>query len=142
MLAVLLLTAAAYTRQTYLLAAPLAGFVYVWARGERFRALLFAVLLGSLVLAIFAVLVVTTQGGIFFHIITANVNTLNGSTIQFYLDELKQHLPIFFALAALYLLIGAIWGRPAWWTDRALQPGRGRCGADDQQGWLRRELPV
>ncbi len=114
MLAVLLLTAAAYTRQTYLLAAPLAAFAYVWVRGERFRALLFAVMFGVAVLAIFAVLLVATRGGIFFHIITANVNALNPGLIQHYAAELAQNFPIFIAIAVIYLIIGARFGRPAW----------------------------
>jgi 4-amino-4-deoxy-L-arabinose transferase-like glycosyltransferase len=114
-LAVLLLTAAAYTRQTYLLAAPLAGFAYVWGRGERFRALLFAVLLGCAVLGIFATMMVATRGGIFTHIITANVNTLNSGTLQHYVDELLANLPIFLAAGVVYLVLGLIRGRPAWW---------------------------
>ncbi len=115
MLAVLLLTAAAYTRQTYLLAAPLAGFAYLWGRGERLRALAFALLLGCVVLGIFAVLMVTTQGGIFIHIITANVNLLNPGTLQHYVDELLQHFPIFLAAGVAYLLAGAVGSRAAWW---------------------------
>jgi hypothetical protein len=114
-LGVLLLTAAAYTRQTYLLAAPLAAFVYVWGRGERFRALLFALLFGCVVLGLFAALIVVTQGGIFFHIITANVNALDSSIIETYWMELSHYLSIFLAGGALYLIIGAIFGRPAWW---------------------------
>lgn len=114
-LAVALLAAAAYTRQTYLLAAPLAGFAYVWGRGERWRALGFAVLLGCVVLGIFAVLMVATDGGIFTHIITANVNLLNPNTLQHYVDELMQHFPIFLVAGVVYLVVGAIWGRPAWW---------------------------
>lgn len=114
-LAVLLLTAAAYTRQTYLLAAPLAGFAYVWGRGERLRALGFAVLLGCVVLGIFAVLMVTTDGGIFTHIITANVNALNSGTLQHYVDELWANFPIFLVGGVVYLVLGLFVGRPAWW---------------------------
>ena len=96
-LAVLLLTAAAYTRQTYLLAAPLAGFVYVWGRGERFGRWRSRVLLGCVVLGLFAVVLVATQGGIFFHIITANVNALNPDLITHYLNELTLNFPILLA---------------------------------------------
>ncbi len=113
-LAVLLLTAAAYTRQTSLLAAPLAGFVYVWGRGERFRALAFAVLLGCVVLGIFAIVLVDTQGGIFFHIITANVNALNPDLITHYVNELTINFPILLAAGAIYLIVGLIFGRPAY----------------------------
>jgi len=114
-LAVLLLTAAAYTRQTYLLTAPLAGFIYVWSRGERFKAVMFALLLGCVVLAIFAVVLVATRGGIFFHIITANVNALNPDLITHYVNELTQNFPILLAAGAIYLILGAIFGRPAYW---------------------------
>ncbi|MEO8393653.1 MAG: hypothetical protein ABI700_11745 [Chloroflexota bacterium] len=114
-LAVLLLTAAAYTRQTYLLAAPLAGFVYVWGRGERFKALAFAVLLGCVVLGLFALVLVDTRGGIFFHIITANVNALNPDLITHYVNELTLNFPILLAAGGIYLIGGLIFGRPAYW---------------------------
>ena len=111
---VLLLTAAAYTRQTYLLAAPFAAFVYIWGRGERFRALLFAVLFGCVVMGLFAVLTVATQGGIFFHIITANVNALNPDLISHYGDEVLRYFPVLIAAGVIYLVIGAVFGRRAW----------------------------
>jgi hypothetical protein len=113
--AVLLLTAAAYTRQTYLLAAPLGAFIYIWGRRERFRALLFAVTFGSLVLGIFAVLLVATRGGIFTHVITANVNDLNPDLITHYLNELLLNFPIFLGAGAVYLIVGLVLGRPGYW---------------------------
>ncbi len=115
-LAVLLMTAAAYTRQTYLLAAPLAAVGWMWGKRERFGAAAFAVLYGCVVLGVFALLLVATRGGIFFHIITANVNALDANLIQHYLDEVGQNLPIFLAGGALYFIIGIAWGHPvAWW---------------------------
>ena len=114
-LAVLLFTAAAYTRQTYLLAAPLAAFVYMWAQGERFRALAFAVLLGCVVLGLFAIILVGTQGGIFFHIVTANVNALNPDLITHYLNEVTVNFPILLSAGGIYLILGLIFGRPAYW---------------------------
>lgn len=113
--AVLLLTAAVYTRQTYLLAAPLGAFVYVWAQRERFRALLFAVTFGSVVLGIFAVLLVATRGGIFTHVITANVNDLNPDLITHYVNELVANFLIFLGAGALYLVVGLFIGRPGYW---------------------------
>ncbi len=110
----LLLTAAAYTRQTYLLAAPLAAFAYIWGRGERFRALLFAVLFGCAITGIFVVLTVATGGGIFFHIVTANVNALNPDLIIHYGDEMLRSFPLLIAGGAIYLVIGVIFGRRAW----------------------------
>ena len=113
---VLLLTAAAYTRQTYLLAAPLAAFAYIWGRGERFRALLFAVLFGCMVTGIFAVLTVATQGGIFFHVVTANVNAL-----QSRLDH-----PLRRRSAALFPAADRGRARSTSWSARSSGGGRGR----------------
>lgn len=115
LLAALLMSAAAFTRQTYLLAAPLAAFAYLWGRGERFHALGFAVLIGCVVLGVFAVLLVATQGGIFTHIITANVNALDSTLVTHYLDEVRANFPVFLAAGGLYLILGLLWGRPAWW---------------------------
>lgn len=114
-LAALLLSAAAYTRQTYLLAAPLAAFGWLWGRGERFGAAAFAVLMGCIVLGVFAVLMVATQGGIFYHVITANVNALDPEIIQTYWMELSHYLPAFLIAVVAYLALGALFGRPAWW---------------------------
>ena len=66
-------------------------------------------------LGIFAVVLVATQGGIFFHIITANVNALNPDLITHYLDELWQNFPILLVAGGIYLVGGAIFGRPAYW---------------------------
>lgn len=117
--AALLLSLAAYTRQTYLLAAPLAAFAWLWARTNVTRALGFGVLVGSLVIGVFAMLVVATQGGIFFHIVTANVNRLDFALVEYYINEIAQALPIFLIGAGAYLLIGAAAGRPAWWLIAA-----------------------
>ena len=114
-LGVLLLAAAAYTRQTYLLAAPLAAFAYLWGQGVRWRALGFAVLFGCVVLGVFALLMVATRGGIFYHVITANVNALDAALISHYVDELRANFPILLAAGGLYLIVGLFGGRPAWW---------------------------
>lgn len=111
----LLLTAAAYTRQTYLLAAPLAAFAWLWGSRERARALLFIVCFGSLVLAAAVVLIVATRGGFFYHIITANINALDQNLVTHYLNEMARHLPIFLGAAVLYLFLGALAGRRMWW---------------------------
>lgn len=115
LVAALFLTAAAFTRQTYLLAAPLAAFAWLWGSRERARALLFIVCLGCLVLAAAAVLVVMTRGGFFYHIITANINALDEQLVAYYLDEMARHLPIFLAATVGYFIIGALAGRRAWW---------------------------
>ncbi len=75
-LSILLLTAAVYTRQSYLLAAPLALVPWL-ATWNRRRAGLFAVALGILVISIFVFLNWKTAGGFFFHVVVANANRLD-----------------------------------------------------------------
>lgn len=114
---VILLACAAYTRQTYLLAAPFAAVVWLWSAKERTHALLFGVYFAALVLGVFAVLTALTGGGVFFHVITANVNALDSALAQYYLDEMVEHLPIFLAAAALALVLGVALGRRLWWLS-------------------------
>jgi hypothetical protein len=105
---ILLLASAAYTRQTYLLAAPLASVIWLWRVAGFKRALAFGAWLASLVLAIFAVLLVTTEGGVFYHLITANVNPLDGAILQFYADEVVRALPVLLACGGALLILGLI----------------------------------
>lgn len=107
-LSMLLLACAAYTRQTYLLAAPLAAVLWLWRAGGFQRALAFGAWLASLVLTIFAALLVTTEGGVFYHLITANVNPLDGAILQFYADEVARALPLLLGCGSLLLVIGLI----------------------------------
>ena len=113
--AAILMTAAAFTRQTYLLAAPLAAFLWLWGSGHRYRALSFGVVFGSLVLGVFAVLLVWTQGGIWFHIITANVNALDPEILNTYINEIVPNFPVFLVGGVLFLLGGLIGRQPSWW---------------------------
>lgn len=103
-LAILFLALAAYTRQTYLLAAPLAAFVWLWGVRQRISALALAAWLAAVVLAVFAVLLVVTRGGLFFHLITANLNALNADLVRFYAEEMARTLPILLGAGALTLL--------------------------------------
>jgi len=121
--AVVLLTAAIYTRQTYALAAPLGVFVWLWARMNIYRALVFAVGVGGLVLALFILMLVATEGGFFTHLITANVNPLDSTILTFYVDEITVHLPIFLVGGALCLTLGALVARPGWWLIAAYSVG-------------------
>ena len=111
---IVLLAAAAYTRQTYLLAAPLAAFAWLVGNKLGGRGLIFAAYFAALVTVVFAALTAITEGGIFFHIITANVNTLDPGIIGYYAAELGAHLPIFLALGGLMLIIGLIVDRRTW----------------------------
>jgi hypothetical protein len=76
----LFLLAAIFTRQSYLLAAPLAVVVHL-ATGNWRRALFFALALGISVLAIGGILCWRTEGGFFIHTIVANANTFMPSLV-------------------------------------------------------------
>jgi hypothetical protein len=94
----LLLVAAIYTRQSYALAAPLAGFVWLLTRDWK-QALRLAGLVGGLSLILFLILNVGTGGGFYFNVVTANVN-------EFRIDNLKYHWNEFRDAALILLLIG------------------------------------
>ena len=95
----LLLTAAAYTRQSYALAAPFAAFVWLWAETGLRRALTLAALVGGLGGALFLALNAATRGGFYFNIVTANVN-------EFGMERLRWNLEQFWDAAPLLTVLG------------------------------------
>ena len=97
-LAGLLLVAAIYTRQSYALAAPLAGFVWLLVRDWK-PAIKFAGLVGGSSLMLFLILNAWTQGGFYYNIVTANVN-------EFRIDQLEYHWNRFRDTGLILLLIG------------------------------------
>ncbi|MBN2394026.1 MAG: glycosyltransferase family 39 protein [Anaerolineae bacterium] len=115
-----LLTAAIYTRQSYGLAAPLAAFVWVWARRGWRAAFALAGMVGAIGLSLFAILNLATGGGFFFNIVTANVNPFNVDTVTRYVREMRGLAPILLIFCAV--LIFAIPAR-----------ARGKLGRAD--GW-------
>lgn len=96
--AALLLVASIYTRQSYALAAPLAGFVWLLARDWK-QAFRFAGWVSGLSLILFIILNVWTRGGFYFNIVTANVN-------EFKMDQLEYHWNEFRNAALILLLFG------------------------------------
>ncbi len=72
-LAVIFMIAAIYTRQTYILAAPVAGMVWLWQK-DRQRALVFVGSLILITLMIFLALNTLTHGGFYLHVVVANMN--------------------------------------------------------------------
>jgi hypothetical protein len=72
--AALLACLAIFTKQTYVVAAPVTAFVWLWCGGHRRAAWRFVALVGGAVAAAFAFLDVYTHGGFFVHVIRANAN--------------------------------------------------------------------
>lgn len=68
-----LLVAAIFTRQSSLLAAPVAAFCLLWGSDRR-KALALAGIVAFLTLAVFLILNTASQGGFYLHTIVANVN--------------------------------------------------------------------
>jgi hypothetical protein len=72
-LACLCFLASAFTRQTYILAGPLAGFVWLWHHNPR-RGLAFATLFVCSGLLIFGLINTMTNGGFYNNIVFANIS--------------------------------------------------------------------
>jgi len=96
----LLLVAAICTRQSYGLAAPLAAFVWLWTQDRR-QALKLAGLVGGISLILFFALNVTTRGGFFYNIVTANVN-------EFDIETVKRIWRDLWRAASILLIIGGV----------------------------------
>ncbi len=105
----LLLVAAIYTRQSYGLAAPLAACVWTWRRHGWRRAVVLAGIVASVSLALLLVLNLTTQGGFFFNIVTANVNPFHLEKLLDFWRGLRETLPILLGLGTLGIGVTA-WG--------------------------------
>ncbi|MBW4437554.1 MAG: glycosyltransferase family 39 protein [Pleurocapsa minor GSE-CHR-MK-17-07R] len=107
-LGALLIALSAATRQSYLLAAPLAAFVFLLMTVGAYRAFYFVVWLGLLILLPFAVALVWTEGGIWFHLVTANTNALSSVSIEKYAAEIALTMPVLLGMGLLFLLFGWI----------------------------------
>ena len=103
--AALLLTLSVYTRQSYLLAAPVAAFAYLAAASRR-RALVFALVFAGLVSAVYLALDRTTAGGFSLHVITANVNEFSVPRLARLAREFVALLPVLVAASAAFATLG------------------------------------
>jgi hypothetical protein len=65
--------ASAFTRQTYLLSGPLAGFAWLW-HDNRKRALIFLSCFGVIGILLFGMVNAITHGGFYMNIVVANIN--------------------------------------------------------------------
>jgi 4-amino-4-deoxy-L-arabinose transferase-like glycosyltransferase len=102
-----LLTAAVYTRQTYVLAAPLAAFAWLVAQeGNRRRGTTLAALVVGTGGSVLCIVNLATDGGFLFHTFTANVNAYRVDRLVRYLRELAFLLPVFLFLGAAFVVAG------------------------------------
>lgn len=95
---------AIYTRQSYALAAPLAGFMYLVFKDWK-RAIVLTGLVGGGVLCIFIIINLITAGGFFFNIVTANVNPFDIERVIYNFRNFFSSAPILLLLAAAGLLL-------------------------------------
>jgi len=101
-----LLVGAVFTRQSYGLAAPLAAFVWLWARAGWRRALLLAAVAAVLGGALLLLLVLTTGGGFWTHIVSANVNAFDFNRVGDRANEVARFAPVMLAGGLAVLLLG------------------------------------
>ncbi len=88
-----------FTRQSYLLAGPLAGFVWLW-NCNRKRAMIFIITLATTGLVAFGILNGLSHGGFYMNIVTANLNRNNPDNAVYMAKQL-------FSIWLVILLIGA-----------------------------------
>ncbi|HMN61372.1 MAG TPA: hypothetical protein PJ988_13450, partial [Anaerolinea sp.] len=103
-LGALLLVAAVFTRQTFLLAAPLAVFVWLLFSDWR-QALRLVLWVGGGVLLLGLLLQVLTRGGFFLNIVGANVNQFGLPRLRDAGMRIWHDLPVLIILAAGSLLL-------------------------------------
>ncbi len=112
-----LMVAAAYTKQSYALSAPLAAFAWLLSQRQVRRAFLLVGMVGAAGVALFGLLTLVTGGSFFFNVITANTNPFRWEQVQNTFDDLKHRLPLMLIGSGLSVLIG-LWGRtrPRTWV--------------------------
>ena len=96
---------AAFTRQSFGFAAPLAASIWLFTRDKRQLPLLILMYsLGGLIL--FGLINWLTKGGFFFHIITANVNPFNWQTVTNFVRDIWFKMPVLVILSLIFLVLG------------------------------------
>ena len=98
------LVGAVLTRQSYALAAPAAAFIWLWAQDRR-RALSYAGLAGGSCLILLVALNVLTRGGLFYNIVTANVNEFGAERLEWNLRRLCDATRVLLILGGLVLAL-------------------------------------
>ncbi len=128
-----LFIASIFTRQTYILAAPVSAFFWLifGAQGswkKRFvRALWLGVVVGGITLGIFLVIDLVTAGGFYLNIIISNVNKFIWDTVWHYAREIRDKMWPLIGLAGAFLLSEGIIAIIRWavrfYRRRKAKPG-------------------
>lgn len=112
--AVILFSAAIFTRQTYALAAPFAAFFWLifgsagaW-KTRILRAVLLGLGVGGLSLILFLILNTLSAGGFYLNIVVANVNAFFWSSVKHYADEISTRLWPLLGLALAFLILDRV----------------------------------
>lgn len=98
------LVLAIYTRQSYALAAPMAGFLFFIHRKWR-QGVVLAGLVGGLSLIIFFVINILSSGGFYFNIVTANINPFGFERMVNNFRNFFESSPVIFILTPLCLIL-------------------------------------
>jgi Dolichyl-phosphate-mannose-protein mannosyltransferase len=117
--AALLVFLAIFTKQTYVVAAPVTVFAWLWSGGQRRAAWRFAALAGGAVAAAFAFLDAYTHGGFFVHVIRANANRYDLSLLLHGARSIATDVPVL-VIATIAAVVVAGRGRAP--VSRVLVP--------------------
>jgi hypothetical protein len=110
------LTLAIYTRQSYGLAAPFAAFVWLLSHKPWKRAFELALWTAGFSIVFFGVLYLVSGGGVFFNIITANVNPFFWGTVETAWRVIREQMGYLVVTSVLYILGGLWFKQKAWWV--------------------------
>jgi hypothetical protein len=109
----LLMVAAIYTRQSYLLTAPVTAIVWLLSQRRPRAAVVFTVIVGLSCLMAMVALNAATAGGFFFHTVTATRGSMSVNRLRFFVQLLGRMYPLGALLVALAVCL-AVWTRPPW----------------------------
>ncbi len=104
----ILFTAAVYTRQSYVLAAPLAAFGWLWQGRQRGPALALAAIAAASSLALFIILNGLTQGGFYLNVVAANINSFSWQTVTQYWVDLYINAGYLLIACLAYILLARL----------------------------------
>jgi len=112
LVAAALLALACLTRQSHLLAGPLAAVAALFVARRRAAVELVGALVAILAVAVGS-LMLATRGGFFFHVVSANVNAFSWGLLEYFWKNFLTVGAPCFAIVAAYLVVG----RKAEWTS-------------------------